>query len=146
MLHYFIVLNTMKSNLLECVVMQNYKVEVKNHVEGMEAQKLFFELGYKWVAGGKYNPAINEIPTIIRCHDSGCMTWSLKSELLYKDHEEVTIQELRDMVVLKRNDVGDATHTDPNTPESLNFRLFGEWWNLFTGGKWQKFSHKNSPR
>lgn len=47
MLHYFIVLNTMKSHLLECVVMQNYKVEVKNHGEGMEAQDLFLEIGFK---------------------------------------------------------------------------------------------------
>lgn len=59
---------------------------------------------------------------------------------------EVDINKLRDMVVLKRNDVGDATHTDPNEKESLYFRLFGDWWNLFTGGKWQQFCHAESPR
>ena len=37
----------MKSHLLECVEMQNYKVEVKNHGEGMEAQDLFLEIGFK---------------------------------------------------------------------------------------------------
>ena len=50
------------------------------------------------------------------------------------------------MVVLKRNDLGGATHTDPNENKSLYFRVFGEWWNLFTGGKWQQFCQVGSPR
>ena len=37
----------MKPHLLECVEMQNYKVEVKNHSEAMEAQDLFLEIGFK---------------------------------------------------------------------------------------------------
>lgn len=37
----------MKSHLFECVEMQNYKVEVQNHSEGMEAQDLFLEIGFK---------------------------------------------------------------------------------------------------
>lgn len=92
--------------------MENYKIRVANKGDIKEAQELFFDLGYKWTCGKKQNPAINECPTIIRSHDSGCMTWSISSEPLYGDHKEITLPELRDMVVLKRNDVGDATHTD----------------------------------
>ena len=60
------------------------------------------------------------------------------------DYKEITLSELRDLVVLKRNDVGDATHESPCG--ELKFILLGDWWNLFTGGKWQQFSHKQSPR
>lgn len=92
--------------------MSNYKIRVANKGDIKEAQELFFELGYKWACGEKQNPAINECPTIIRSHDSGCMTWSISSEPLYGDHKEITIPELRDLVVLKRNDRNDRTHTD----------------------------------
>lgn len=36
----------------------------------------------------------------------------LESNFLSSEAKETTLQELRDMVVLKRNDVGDATHVD----------------------------------
>lgn len=125
--------------------MENLKIRVENEAESKYAQELFFELGYKWNHLEGYLDLI-KYPNIIRWHNTGEITQSIESDILYKECKEITLPELRDMVVLKRNDVGDATHTDPNGKESLYFRLFGDWWNLFTGGKWQQFSHKQSPR
>lgn len=88
----------------------NYKVRVQNEAESKEAQELFFELGYKWPNGKVENLKINEYPTIIRSHTPGSMTWSLGSERYYKEHKEITLPELRDLVVLKRNSVWDYTH------------------------------------
>ena len=94
--------------------MENLKTLVNSKAESKEVQDLFLDLGYKWACGKKQNPAINECPTIIRSHDSGCMTWSISSEPLYGDHKEITIPELRDLVVLKRNDREDANVSEEN--------------------------------
>lgn len=96
--------------------MENLKIRVANEAESREAQELFFELGAKprsilkgwqtkeyktaWFALGKSGELYNEI--VFKDNDSGICC----SEL----YKEITLPELRDMVVLKRNDVGDATH------------------------------------
>lgn len=97
-----------RTNLFMGGMMENLKVKVNNEAESKEAQWLFFELGYKWACGKKQNTAINECPTVIRGHDSGCMTWSIASESYYEHHKEITLPQLRDLVVLKRNDPKDA--------------------------------------
>lgn len=90
--------------------MEKLKVKVGNEAESKEVQELFFELGYVW-------------------HDTKCKTQMRYVEPVYYSsfddmelacdvcdvnhkHKEITLPELRDMVVLRRNDVGDATHTD----------------------------------
>ena len=130
--------------------MENLKVKISSEAESKEAQELFFELGAKprsiienwknedykvaWFALGKSGELFNEV--VFRGSDSGISYSSM--------YKEITLPELRDIVVLKRNDVGDATH-ESHCGE-LKFILLGDWWNLFTGGKWQQFSHKQSPR
>lgn len=91
--------------------MENYKVRVSNESESKEAQELFLELGYKFSMVGF-------------CKDyNSCQVFSDVSGSLFGDHDtcsnkELTLPELRGLVVLKRNDVGDATHinTRTNTP------------------------------
>lgn len=129
--------------------MNNFKIKVNTEAESKEAQELFFELGYSWNGNFEVkneNPQ-REVYEYLVARKLGSYPVPLiqmgtGTELA----DEITLPQLRDMVVLKLNDVGDATHTDPCGKEELKFRLFGEWWNLFTGGKWQKFCHKDSPR
>ena len=94
--------------------MSNYKIRVNSEYESKEAQQLFFELGYeKGVCSTGGYPAL-----IIATPESRFQKTPYSSRATSLNHEahsqykEITIPELRDLVVLKRNDVGDATHTD----------------------------------
>ena len=96
----------------------NYKIRVANEAESKEVQELFFELGYGWRGVNPRNSIF--IPKklkeyfIINYEKTKDMQLSGvfdNSETL-KTHKEITIPQLKDMVVLKRNDVSDATHTD----------------------------------
>ena len=94
--------------------MENLKIRVNNKAESKEVQELFFELGYEKGAcsTGDY-PAL-----IIATPESRFQKTPYSSRATSLNHEahsqykEITLAELRDLVVLKRNDVGDATHTD----------------------------------
>ena len=94
--------------------MSNYKIRVNSKAKSKEAQQLFFELGYeKGVCSTGGYPAL-----IIATPESRFQKTPYSSRATSLNHEshsqykEITLPELRDMVVLKRNDVGDATHTD----------------------------------
>lgn len=92
----------------------NYKIRVESEVESKEAQELFFELGYEngVCSTGGY-PAL-----IIATPESRFQKTPYSSRATSLNHEahsqykEITIPELRDLVVLKRNSIDDATHTD----------------------------------
>ena len=122
--------------------MSNYKIRVNSEVENKEVQGIFKILGGAWsehVKADHYDKEFLYLTNGVIEYDD------LLSEFLAVDEcKEITLPELRDLVVLKRNDVGDATHESPCG--ELKFILLGDWWNLFTGGKWQQFSHKQSPR
>ena len=100
MLHYFIVLNTMKSHLLECVEMQNYKIEVQNHSESIEAQELFFNLGYSWFHK-KFEAIEIKTPETIMCFENGALTTGIRGSA---KHKQITMQELRAMVIPKQKE------------------------------------------
>lgn len=127
--------------------MNNYKIKVNSEAESKEAQELFLELGWQWKDSGK----------VILDYDPNMPFFYLDGEILHKgssienyqlcDRKEITLPELRDMVVLKRNDIGGATHYDSHiTTEKIKCILIGEWWNAFTGGKWQQHCHVSSGR
>ena len=101
MLHYFIVLNTMKSHLLECVAMQNYKVEVQNHSEGMEAQDLFFAMGCR-----KGVCVYSRYPKLIVTDNNNNDGWYSAGAMIYysKECKQITLQELRAMVAPKQKE------------------------------------------
>lgn len=130
--------------------MENLKIRVANSSESKEVQQLFFELGYGFegckIKTIQHLEYTSDYYFFAYAHDMDLTHSCDYGVFINKAHKEITIPELRDLVVLNRNDVGDATHTDPNEKESLYFRLFGDWWNLFTGGKWQQFCHMDSPR
>lgn len=131
MLHYFIVLNTMKSHLLECVVMQNYKVEVKNHSEAMEAQDLFLKMGFR-----KELFSYSGYPKLVITDIDSIGGYSSGAEIGYLDADKITLQELRDMVVLKRNDVNDANYEAIGT----NFYKGANWYKWDASiGKWIEY-------
>lgn len=130
--------------------MEDLKIRVANSSESKEVQQLFFELGYGFegckIKTIQHLEYTSDYYFFAYAHDMDLTHSCDYGVFINKAHKEITIPELRDLVVLNRNDVGDATHTDPNEKESLYFRLFGDWWNLFTGGKWQQFCHMDSPR
>lgn len=88
----------------------NYKIKVANEVESKEAQELFFELDYSWPSSGKNLKNLNYRYLILL--KKGSINWNTKEQFLECDAKEITLPELRDLVVLKRNDRNDRTHTD----------------------------------
>ena len=82
----------------------NYKICVENEAESKEAQELFVALG------GEVR--LDDRVGIVCLTEGKIYTDDIKFYDAYGDCKELTIPQLRDMVVLKRNDVSDATHTD----------------------------------
>ena len=88
--------------------MDNYKIKVNDEAESKEAQDLFFELGCEWRDSKKdisnldavYIYAVDEILTF------GFNEFNFRGSA----NTELTLPQLRDLVVLHRNDVKDATH------------------------------------
>lgn len=107
--------------------MQNYKIKVNDETESKEAQELFFELGYQKGGVGK-----GQYPKFIITAIEHENVWSSTSAL-YSAFEELTLPQLRDLVVLHRNDVRDATHTDKRkeqiylTADKVIYYWQGEW-------------------
>lgn len=88
--------------------MDNYKIKVKDEAESKEAQELFVQLGYELDSFfGKYEA---NTKWVLACTDGsmGCASEGMAKDTL----KEITFPQLRDLVVLKRNDVKDATHED----------------------------------
>jgi len=85
--------------------MENLKIRVNSEAESKEAQELFFELGYKKNAKFTKEDFIGFDGWICALDDGSC-------DYCPTSHtdKEITLPELRDLVVLKRNDPKDATH------------------------------------
>ncbi|MEC6037565.1 hypothetical protein [Acinetobacter nosocomialis] len=109
--------------------MDNYKIKVNDEAESKEAQELFFELGYSWQGCGKYYNRIGNYAFITAYPDEMLlrMGWGGDTD------KELTLPQLRDLVVLKRNDVKDATHRDKQqnsiylTSDKVIYYWQGEW-------------------
>lgn len=112
--------------------MKNYKIKVTPETSE-EVQRLFFELKYAWSGGNKttkykdslYIHTIDKIITVTNCEET------------YSDLNatEITIPQLCDFVVLKRNDMGDATHRSLFCDD---FYYVGEDVYIFEDGEWKK--------
>lgn len=87
--------------------MENLKVYVKNEDESKEVQDLFFELGGDFYFGGKFH--CNTHLNLVTINKDGLMA---NLELDGFDYVEITIHQLRDLVVLKRNSIDDASFKD----------------------------------
>ena len=89
--------------------MENLKIRVNSEAENKEAQELFFGLGYK---DRKNWTQRNPIHESIQAWADGEFTFSLNHNQVSVGFKEITLPQLRDLVVLKRNSIDDATHTD----------------------------------
>ena len=115
----------------------NFKIKVNNESESKEAQELFFELGYYWVTGtdvanfeAKFLFVKNNKITMSYCSDH------------FSDNNscEITLNQLKDMVVLHRNDVNDATHEFVSgskvyvSSDDVCYEYIDSNWVMFTTG------------
>lgn len=88
--------------------MKNYKIKVDNKADSKEAQELFFELGYEW----KYlniGKVINKefIVGFLYAEKDGCILTGDPDSTRYFDscdNKELTIPQLRDIVVQSKNE------------------------------------------
>ncbi|WP_151965069.1 hypothetical protein [Acinetobacter soli] len=108
--------------------MNSYKIRVNNEAESREAQELFKQLKFK----------------LVECHRVGMV--AVNDGEIYPDvignwdkyeGEELTLPQLRDLAVLHRNDVNDATHScDGMSGAAIN--LSGSWFGYnYNEKKWQ---------
>lgn len=127
--------------------MNNYKIKVNNEAESKEAQELFFELEYKFSLSDEdkliRTSEVFNFPYFLGAIENGQMCFMVGKS----DHQELTLPQLRDLAVLHRNDVKDRTHIYiASTGEELSSILIEDWWHIYTGGSWQKFTHNDSEK
>ncbi|HIN56128.1 hypothetical protein [Acinetobacter pittii] len=89
--------------------MGNFKFYAQIPEAAYRAQELFFQLGYVWHDTKCQTPMTFDKPCWYSSFEDGDLTCD-KTDVNHA-HLEVTLQKLQEMVVLKRNDVKDATHT-----------------------------------
>ncbi|MFP0926412.1 hypothetical protein ACLDZS_01845 [Acinetobacter baumannii] len=112
--------------------MDNYKIKVKDEAESKEAQELFFELGFRWEWTQDKEVLRGSTPYLFTLGVNIGYGLSLTKfdECVGK---ELTLPQLRDLVVLKRNDINDATHTCEN---DFKYICIDERWHLMTTDGW----------
>ncbi len=112
--------------------MDNYKIKVKDEAESKEAQELFFALGASRPDGTKntyHSPTVFGLLVV-----DGLLNYVFAESVFYDSKaKELPLPQLRDLVVLKRNDVKDATHRDKRdesiylTSDKVIYYWQGEW-------------------
>ena len=117
--------------------MENLKIRVNSEAESKEAQELFFKLGYKWFSGGNQVQLLKQSCSssfgYLVAWSSGCFTDVIQCGCGNEDAKKITLPELRDLVVLKRNDESDASRVNESTTEyyrvinGIWYVLLGEW-------------------
>lgn len=82
--------------------MNPFKIKVTDELSNTKIQEALFDLGCEWFG------STNEVKPLANCWidvgSNGRLTWSFHGS----DEKELTLPQLRDLVVLKRNDVKDA--------------------------------------
>lgn len=98
--------------------MDNYKIKVKDEAESKEAQELLLSLGYGWGTQSE-NKAIHLDKPFL--YTNGAFIEFGESQSIFSEasKKELTLPQLRDLVVLKRNDVKDA-----NVEDGTGFPLY----------------------
>lgn len=133
--HLFINIKHLK---LKEQTMQNYKIKVTPETSE-EVQKLFFELGYNWHYEG--TEVIYKDKAYLFAETDGSIGFDNREGFFNSDkNQEITLPQLRDLVVLKRNDVGDATHGAHFSYD--RFYITENCTKEYVNGKWvDKVSH-----
>ncbi|MFP0526812.1 hypothetical protein ACLDWI_18440 [Acinetobacter baumannii] len=120
--------------------MDNYKIKVNDEAESKEAQELFVQLGYSNRQSKRFGFVYTQNGEI------GCDSmehWAYYNDLC----KELTLPQLRDLVVLKRNDVKDATHEDQYGDKWLylderHYVYLNYQWSLPTGEFLERYELK----
>ncbi|MFV5478390.1 hypothetical protein VXQ00_04795 [Acinetobacter baumannii] len=108
--------------------MDNYKIKVNDEAESKEAQELFVQLGFE-----KTGFSCDEFPCYLATWEGGFSDYVLDSLNISRERKELTLPQLRDLVVLKRGDVKDANHRDKQdesiylTSDKVIYYWQGEW-------------------
>ncbi|MDV7446130.1 hypothetical protein R4514_05095 [Acinetobacter baumannii] len=108
--------------------MDNYKIKVKDEASADEARDLFKKLGYH-PDNSSYEPYVEWVAVF---EDGSGSFYSHNMNL--NECVEITIAQLRDLVVLNRNDVNDANHRDDDgkalfiTNDNVMYYWGGEGW------------------
>lgn len=96
----------------------NYKIKVDGNIE--ELTSLFIALGCKY-----FNHTVTEKNYMIVENGNGFFC-KLKSNFKKSECKEISIDQLKDMVVLQRNDISDATHE--NTIKQKLLKASSGWY------------------
>ncbi|EXB44514.1 hypothetical protein J540_3255 [Acinetobacter baumannii 1440422] len=107
--------------------MDNYKIKVNDEASADEARDLFKKIGYQ-PDNSSYEPYVGWVAVF----EDGSGSF-YRHNMNLDECVEITIAQLRDLVVLKRNDVKDATHRDKQqnsiylTSDKVIYYWQGEW-------------------
>lgn len=88
--------------------MNNHKIRVNNEAESKEAQELFFELGYKHKWDGAVVKESWNKARFVYAEDKILWSGNCSDDFEECSFQELTLPQLRDLVVLHRNDIDDA--------------------------------------
>lgn len=108
-------------------LMDNYKIKVKDEASADEARDLFKKIGYQ-PDNSSYEPYVGWVAVF----EDGSGSF-YRHNMNLDECVEITIAQLRDLVVLKRNDVKDATHQDKYDASLKYVYLNGEWYEWING-------------
>ena len=124
--------------------MQNYKIKVANEDECAEAQGLLFLLGYVWRNQGKSLQYLNCLALF--ASEDGTVSCTDHQEVFNEEeHQEITLPQLRDLAILHRNDVGDATHKCKNNDEKWFLTSDKKLYYFHVASnKWQPHGHTDT--
>lgn len=110
--------------------MQNYKIKVANEAESKEAQELLFELGYSWGEEGKILVDIEGNNFIANYLNTSHLFYSSTVYIDVEKNKQITLPQLRDLVVLHRNDSSYSTHEDQSGFQWLKVGDAYYQWNM----------------
>ncbi|EJD6060259.1 hypothetical protein ACY2LX_003502 [Acinetobacter baumannii] len=105
--------------------MDNYKIKVKDEARADEAKELFKKLGYHH-DNSSYKPYVEWIAVFEDCSGS-----FYSHNVNLNECVEITIAQLRDLVVLKRNNVKDANYKSANDFYYVTVENQYYFWNGF---------------
>ncbi|MDC4747303.1 hypothetical protein NQ853_01760 [Acinetobacter baumannii] len=112
--------------------MDNYKIKVKDEQNFKEVVSLINTLGYG--INFSYSNASGEVVKGLFLKRNGLVEWTHRDTYFdFNDSKELTLPQLRDLVVLNRNDVKDATHQDKYDASLKYVYLNGEWYEWING-------------
>lgn len=121
--------------------MENLKIQIKieNNENLKEAHDLLLKFGFSTYNEESFDVWVDQKKPIwlkTNCFDDqpGKIDWSTCDS--YDSFKETTLPQLRDLVVLKRNDVGDATHIRGDGKKYFHAKSTDYFYQFSNDGEW----------